>query len=187
MKVLTFSKHFPKGHPKAGRPTCFVEKVLIRLVEDKLMMKSKCVEMARATGIHEHHPLYYIDTINDFDRSLLKGHTIRAGNRWKPGDMASLRIWSDKPYRSKQIEFAQVEVKKTWDIEINEFWFINDLILEHEKVMELAKNDGLAYEDFINWFTIHPKNKDQTFRGQVICWSDSIEYGKPLLTEKSLR
>lgn len=28
MKVLTFSRQFPKGHPKAGHPTWFVEKVL---------------------------------------------------------------------------------------------------------------------------------------------------------------
>jgi len=177
MKVLTFSRHFPKGHPKAGQPTYFVEKILLGLLEDKLMMKSKCVEMARQTGISEDHPMYYIDSINGYDDSCLKRTTIRAGSRWKPGDMASLRIWSGVPRRSKQIEFAQVEVKQVWDIEIGGFWFINSEILEHDKVVELAGNDGLAYDDFINWFNIHPKKKGDVFRGQIICWSDKIQYG----------
>src|SRR5687767_12495636 len=175
MKVLTFSKEFPINHPKASEPTFFVERILNLLHDNQIVLDN----------IHDELKPF----INDFEligTQRQKHHTVRPGSRWKPGDMASLRVWSDKPYRSKQIEFAQVEIKKVWDIEISEFWFINDQILEHGQVAELAKNDGLAYDDFIAWFSIHPKTKDDVFRGQVICWSDRIEYGKPSLqTEKT--
>jgi hypothetical protein len=173
MKVLTFSRHFPKGHPKAGEPTYFVEKI-----EACLADTMPGWEMSKTFTLHEWEPYY--------NCTMPKGHTVRAGNRFKIGDMASLRVWSDKPYRSKQIEFAQVEVKKVWSIEISEFWFINDQILEHDMVTELAKNDGLACEDFVSWFNIHPKKQGETFTGQIISWSSEIEYSKPsLVTEKS--
>lgn len=172
MKYIMCSRHFPKGHPKAGQPTHLVEKI-----EACLADIIPGWEMSKTFTLHEWEPYY--------NCTMPKCHTIRAGKRFKPGETVSLRVWSGAPYRSKQIEFAQVEVKKAWDIEINEFWFINGDILEQDKVVELANNDGLAYDDFINWFNIHPKKADDVFRGQIICWSDSIEYGKPsLLTEK---
>jgi hypothetical protein len=179
MKVLTCSRHFPKGHPKAGQPTYFVEKILRDLsipnywAEFQEWNKEKPMEI-----LHEFSRTFYYPVQGN------KHHTIRAGSRWKVGDMISLRVWSDKPYRSKQIEFAQVEVKKVWNIEISEFWWINDCILEHGQVAALAKNDGLTYEDFVAWFKIHPKKKDETFTGQIICWSSAIEYTPSTLTEK---
>lgn len=164
---------FPAGHPRNGERTWFVEKIWKGIWDEYSGMANPlypfwenydqafpCIGNVKE-NIHQHQP---------------KGHTIRAGSRFKPGDMVSLRVWSDKPYRSKQIEFAQVEIKKTWDIEINEFWFINGEMLEHEKVIDLAANDGLTYFDFISWFNIHPKKKEQAFKGQIISWNDSIEY-----------
>ena len=43
---------------------------------------------------------------------LPKFHIIQKGNRWKVGDMASLRVWRDTPHRNfnKQIEFTKVEM-----------------------------------------------------------------------------
>jgi hypothetical protein len=108
--------------------------------------------------------------------------------------MASLRVWSDKPYRSKQIEFAQVQVKKVWPVEI---WTGDRMSIGFPDIpgsqmrllplCEVAENDGLDCRDFEAWFNIHPKKKRQIFTGQIICWSDSIEYGYPsTLTEKSI-
>lgn len=178
MKVLTFSRHFPTGHPKAGQKTYFVEKVwnTMRLPDFSLPK-----EMRQYIHAYEQllSPEQYLQGINVQDK---KHHTIRSGSRWKPGDMASLRVWSDKPYRSKQIEFAQVEIVRVWEIEISEFWFVNGGILEHRQVVELAKNDGLEYTDFVNWFNIHPKQKDHVFKGQILTWSDKINYTH--LTEK---
>jgi hypothetical protein len=172
MKVLTFSRQFPKGHPKVGQPTWFVEKVwnTIRL-EDYGLPK----EMRPMIHAYEQllSPEQYLKALQVQDK---KHHTVRAGSRWKAGDMASLRIWSGAPYRSKQIEFAQVEVKKVWQIEVCEFWFIDNNIMEHQQVKDLAKNDGLLYTDFVNWFNVHPKKKENSFRGQIICWSPNIDY-----------
>jgi hypothetical protein len=182
MKVLTCSRYFPKGHPKKGQPTFFVESIFNSL-----------------------YPGIGLDNIADPIRELVndfalianvrpKHHTIRAGSRFKPGDMASLRVWSDKPYRSKQIEFAQVEVKKVWPVEI---WTGDRMSIGFPDIpgsqmrllplCEVAENDGLDCRDFEAWFNIHPKKKRQIFTGQIICWSDSIEYGYPsTLTEKSI-
>lgn len=181
MKVLTFSTRYPNGHPKATKDTHFVDKILLSLVDDKTISKSKCVELARLMGINEHHPLFYIDTIDQYGPTLLKHHTIRAGSRFKAGDMASLRVWSDKPYRSKQIEFAQVEVKKVWAFSISHGNFSIDTIqtgsfIPDSGLQKLANNDGLHVDDFWSWFMIHPKKKEQQFHGQIISWSDKIEY-----------
>lgn len=163
MKYIMCSRYFPKGHPKAGKETHFPEKIMACLA-DKIpewTMKDDFV-------------LY--DWYDYYNCTMPKGHTIRAGSRFKPGETVSLRVWSGKPYRSKQIEFAQVEAKKVWDIEISEFWFINETILEHDKVKELAANDGLAYADFVSWFKIHPKKYNEVFKGQIICWNHNINY-----------
>jgi hypothetical protein len=95
--------------------------------------------------------------------------------------MASLRVWSDKPYRSKQIEFAQVEVKKTWDITIGDGNYSINTIQQGSFIpdcglQKLASNDGLHVDDFWSWFNIHPKKLGDVFTGQIICWSDKIEY-----------
>jgi hypothetical protein len=170
MKVLTFSTLFPKGHPKAGQPTWFVEKV-----EACLADTIPGWEMSKTFTLHEWDAYY--------NCTMPKHHTIRAGNRWKVGDMASLRIWSGKPRRSKQIEFAQVEVKKTWPIEIRInngaiYIEIDGRIRRGLLYPQIARNDGLEYIDFVNWFMIHPnKIERHTFTGQIICWSDKVDYG----------
>lgn len=194
MKVLICSRHFPKWHPKAGQPTYFVEQILSSILPRPL-----------SVGLHE-FPAAARGYINDFMviDGLQKNHTIRPGSRFKVGEMVSLRIWSDKPYRSKQIEFAQVEVKKVWSIEINnrfgaasfevvingviysQLHYGNDKDVNKPGLIMLAKNDGLELDDFTSWFEMHPKKTGLRFAGQIVCWSDSIEYGTPSLhTEKN--
>ena len=115
-----------------------------------------------------------------------KKHTIRAGNKWKPGDMFSPRTWMGKPYRSKQHKIVphDVEVKKVWDVRIypsitpdgppviaikNEAG--SYLIQPHKVGKEIAKNDGLSLEDFKAWF-----DNEEGFVGQIVCWDESVEY-----------
>lgn len=175
MKVIMCSRRFPKGHPKQGQSTFFIEQIL-----NVILPRGE-------NGIINRNDIKpdILPLINDFvllDGEQKKHHTIRAGSRFKPGDMASLRVWSDKPYRSKQIEFAQVEVKKTWDIEI----YVGELIIEiivNGKSQDvrakkrISTNDGLEVADFVNWFKIHPKaKKGIAFSGQIICWSSDINY-----------
>lgn len=147
MKVITFSKEFPKGHWRQGEPTWFVEKINYGL---------KHLEQ---TGIQA--PLW----------TPPKYHTIRAGSRWKAGETFSARVWSDKPYRSKQIEFAELTIKKIWDIEFDENGVIAINGFYTDKDYEIAMNDGLAEDDFYSWF---PMGKP--FKGQIICWNENIDY-----------
>lgn len=178
MKYIMCSRFFPKGHPKAGQPTFFVERILNSIHNGQMSLDNICHELK--------------DFINDFEliaNERQKYHTIRSGSRYKPGDMVSLRVWSDKPYRSKQVEFAQVEVKKTWEITISYGNYSIDTIQQGSFIPncdleKLANNDGLHVDDFWSWFNIHPKKQGEVFRGQIICWSDSVEYGKlELVTE----
>jgi hypothetical protein len=175
MKVLTFSRHFPKGHPRQGHPTWFVEKV-----EACLADTIPGWEMSKTFTMHEWDAYY--------NCSMPKSHTIRGGNRFKVGDMASLRVWSDKPYRSKQIEFAQVEVKKVWQFvlrpvkengEIFIKGFLNGTLIETQLAETIALNDGLTLSDFQDWFCPNGTKfilSLPIFTGQIICWSDKITY-----------
>jgi len=85
-----------------------------------------------------------------FRESILSGrkvHTIRAtaGNK-KTGDTVSLRQWEGKPYASKQVEFAQCEIKITPIV-------ITPLILQMD-LERIADFDGFDHtKDFIDWFT----------------------------------
>jgi hypothetical protein len=168
------SRAFPKKHRRQGMETFFMEKILASL---GISLKTL--------------PVHLSGIVNDFQMLCApeetKLTTIRAGNRWKAGDMASLRVWSDKPYCSKQVEFAQVQMKKVWEFEIKvvdkRHWgiFINKkysgVFDEYSmSVVRLAKNDGLTVEDFVSWFSIHPKMKAEGFTGQIITWDQNLTY-----------
>lgn len=170
-KVITFSRYFPKGHPRAGEPTYFVGKILISLnnqdwdiVHDKNNPEKSLFE------------LLPIDLTYPMRNPNPKFHTIRAGNRWKVGDKFSPRVWSGKPYNSPQIIIApDIEIKKVFQFTISggEFW-INDNIYDGMNIdflEQIAANDGLTRCDLLDWFK-YPK----PFQGQIICWNESINY-----------
>lgn len=145
--VITFSTSFPSYHRRKNQPTYFVEKMLLSLGDQTIS------------------PDY-----------LPKGHTIRAGNRWKVGDKFSPRIWSGRPYHTEQITFApDVEVKKVWDFTLlGTRAFINGAPLSgisRDALEVIAANDGLSYEDFLDWFKF-----PSDFSGQIIAWDQKIEY-----------
>lgn len=171
-KVLIFSRTFPSYHIRKGQPTFFVEKIF------KSLYLMKCVPP-------ELVDTYNFQIMND-DSVAAKHHTIRAGNRWKVGDKFSPRVWSGKPYASKQIIIAQdIEVKKTFDIkievadigfEMTALWiYIDGKFLGTSKTGSIAENDGLKTHDFESWFAISIK-KTKVFQGQIICWNENINY-----------
>jgi len=161
-KVITFSTVFPLYHPRKGEPTNFVEKI------------HRCI------GSRPFNDEFYLymqqnyDRIHEFEP---KYHTIRSGNRWKAGDKFSPRIWSGKPYHSKQIIISpDLEIKKVWPIgmyydKLIEAWCWDFSSMKIREVSMVAKNDGLSIEDFEAWF---PCKKD--FFGQIICWDERIDY-----------
>lgn len=162
-RVITFSRYFPKGHPKAGEPTFFVEKIWTGLADQWYVMDD-----IDFSGIDFDFHLYY--------NGQPKWHTIRSGNRWKVGDKFSPRVWSGKPYASKQIVIApDIEIKKIWQVHINFKQTSPVLILDgtptfFDRGKEIAKNDGLSLEDFIGWFS------KGEFHGQILSWSNDLKY-----------
>lgn len=183
MKVITFSRHFPSYHPKAGQPTYFVEKIWAHLVLSEQFDVETCEAYLCA---HWCEGMFSMDKVSEFhDTNTPKIHTIRSGHRWKEGEQFSPRVWSGRPYFSKQIVFAPpLTIKKTEDIgTINyatdakekdlRFWRWSGQFspsgaalkrtLFQKDTEAIAANDGLAYEDFVVWFS-----KSSKFEGQII-------------------
>lgn len=116
-KVLTFSQVYPKKHPKAGLPTMFVEKIY------------KCLFLMKVVP-PELVGNYNFEIMND-DINGPKRHSIRAGRRWKSGDKCSMRVWSGKPYQSKQIVIAdEIELPIVLDIEITVIIYLTHHVLK---------------------------------------------------------
>ena len=177
-KVMTFSRYFPAYHPRKGEPTYFVEGIW------------ESIRNNQNIDSPQYHYMKFESDIMRWKQYQPKHHTIRAGNRWKVGDKFSPRVWSGKPYNSKQIIIApDIEIKKVWDFEIQIDPFlllvesayvlrINDNYISEENtfstIKKIAKNDGLSTEDFITWFIKRPKV--EVFSGQIICWNETITY-----------
>ena len=165
-KVITFSQKFPSYHPKAGQPTYFVEAFY------KSLFVMKCLPKELEESFN--HEVFL--------NGMTKHHTVRSGNRFKKGDFFSPRVWGTDvnpksgksgAYHSKQIILSHdTEIKNVWDIEINEATeiSINGKFISYGWEVELANNDGLSWQEFNDWFVKLP------FKGQIICWNDSVSY-----------
>jgi hypothetical protein len=168
-RVIMFSQVFPKGHPQEGKPTFFKEKIWAALADAQypnFKIPDHCTEW---------------DWL-EYYNGVPKWHTIRAGNRWKVGDKFSPRVWSGKPYASKQIVIADdIELKKVWSFEMHGiteqengfgiYCIINEKTQNFPAGIE--KNDGLKQKDFHDWFNI---KEGKPFIGQILCWNDKINY-----------
>lgn len=153
-KVITLSRVFPKYHSRAGQPTFFPEKVWRSFLDLSSPMFPYWMK---------DHPSG-IDIRDSYDYDP-KHHTIRSGKRWKDGDVASLRVWSGKPYRSTQIAIAPDVKVKVRDVEID----LSGVIKVDGHVISadiVAKNDGLSLEDLREWF-----RPSLPFSGQMLIWN----------------
>ena len=148
--VLTLSQTFPAKHPKAGQPTGFVEKL-------------------RTGHVEKHETLY---------PAKIKIHTIR-GNypMWSKrfeeidkGDAClSLRIWSGKPYHSKQIEIARLTKEDGIGLEkleitgnyagFNNWQHFNIDGHGYMSINDLPNSDGLDRYDWIAWMKLYDISK----------------------------
>lgn len=120
---IMLSTKFAKEHPKAGESTEFVEKVERK---EKIHTIRKNYEYWRKR----------FEKINNGKAYL------------------SLRTWTGTPYKSKQKEFLKLYNTDGIGIEKLETLPFGNHVEETvwiEKV-ELAKNDGLTYKDFKDWF-----------------------------------
>ncbi len=163
-KVIIFSTTFPAHHPLAGSPTYFVDQFLNSLnrwpqAENKTVINAELIST-----------IYFGNTLH------CKHHTIRQGQRFKVGEFFSPRIWSGKPYASKQITICSpVRIEQIYNIEFDgQAFYIESNICKYPTVLKLASADGfLPYYDFLDaftsWFTA-------PFKGQIICWNKDIKY-----------
>lgn len=165
-KVITFSRTFPAYHPRKGEPTYFVEKFI------KSWDEAHSIEDLIKAPLIDHN----IFNEEVWFNCLPKHHTIRAGHRFKAGEYFSPRVWSGKPYNSKQIIIApDTEIKKVWNFEMKTGLLTGDktLLIEGKKIFfqenKLAENDGLNKFDLYDWF-------QKPFKGQIICWNENISY-----------
>jgi hypothetical protein len=115
-------------------------------------------------------PTNFVDKILNGE----KIHTIRAGERWKDGDMMDFRNWANKPYRSRQIQFKEPAPIKPQPIILSSR--SGDLMIkingeDRQDVMRhLAAKDGLHLLEFYYWFA--KNKKDFEFKGQILHWTD---------------
>ena len=179
-KVITLSTTFPKGHPQAGHPTYFPQKIWKSLgsyffknygtdITSVLyeLNKSNKVELHQLEKFVLKHQCDFSEVagVKKWQELHPKNHTIRAGERWKTGDTASLRVWSDKPYCSPQIIIA-LDVQLT----VKEVCIANGLMwIDSMKVGwgSVAKNDGLTMEELRYWFNT------PVFTGQILIWNNN--------------
>ncbi len=144
--ILTFSKVFPASHPKAGQPTGFEQK------------------LNAGTKIH---------TIRaDRKGTWKKAETdINAGRKY-----LSIREWTGRPYNSEQREYGQKEriglqrITMTYcsEDELPKAWVDGKQV----PVESIAKNDGLAIEDFVEWFFGTKLYSGNIFEGTIIHLTD---------------
>ncbi|ULB35647.1 hypothetical protein [Proteiniphilum propionicum] len=149
--VLTVSRTFPSTHNRKGEQTYFIEKI------------------GRALGKGK------VEVYEEFGQDISpKLHTIRANyplwkKRFKEIEKGkaclSLRYWSGKPYKSKQIEFARLTKEDGIGLQIVDLR--DDAGVEHLASIRdcfkaddrIAKNDGLIFDDFKEWFKGYDLNK----------------------------
>lgn len=141
------SKVFPSTHKRKGDNTFFPEMIL--------------------SGLKMHHKL----TSTCISKPPEKIHTIRSNyNLWakrikeiqEGRAILSLRYWSEKPYRSKQVEICQLDKNSGIGVQLltepDNFVYalINGKALNWG---EVAKNDGLSFNDFCEWFKHYDLSK----------------------------
>lgn len=130
--------------------------------------KLKCYVITVSEYFPSYHPRKNEET--NFPLKIVemeKIHTIRANFDWwkkridainRGEAYLSIRKWSDKPYRS-----PQVEIKRLYKVGIQEFRLPgpNSPITKHLRMTgengfyycsTIAENDGLKIDDFVSWF-----------------------------------
>ena len=153
--IITLSKYFPVKHSKAGIPTGF---------KVKFSLGQGCPDCDKPQDLSGVNISDCNGCVNAC--SLPKLHTIRANyplweKRIKEVQegkaFLSVRMWSGKPYWSKQIEIARLTADNGVGIQMLRFLgddfnggYIRNGVYPSDKI--LAKNDGLSLEDWEEWF-----------------------------------
>lgn len=144
--VLVLSKRFPSKHISKGKPTMF---------------KEKLYEGTKIHTIRSNYELWKhnIGKINNNEDCIM-----------------SVRQWSDKPYRSKQQEIKSLS-KVGYERITMQYNPISGSVKavvngkQFSDVKKIAENDGLKWEEFVDWFFGQGMNKT-LFQGIIIHFTD---------------
>jgi hypothetical protein len=101
-----------------------------------------------------------------------KLQTVRARRKHpvKPGDWLSLRMWSGKPYRSRQMKLRLSVCSKVEEVAIDEYGllWLNAFPCVDKVADAFARADGFdSYESMLEWFK---QTHGLPFVGQVTHW-----------------
>jgi len=123
---------------------------------------------------------YCLDKVNTLDRAMFpKVHSIRKGNRWKPGMLIHLAYGQrTKQYKCFQLATAKTvqavriytDIKEVWvaKVGIGDSYIYDFNPLTKVQVEMLAINDGFDSVDlFWKWFNVDVD-------GQIISWVGKI-------------
>lgn len=145
--VITVSRVFPSTHKRKGKQTFFVEKINQGVFPDKHLG----IITSKIHTIRSNYQLW-----EKRIKEVQEGKAI-----------LSLRYWSEKPYNSKQVEFARLD--KDSGVGIQDLIFLNRNILDpiiainsdclELDITDLCKNDGLIPDDFMDWFKSYDLSK----------------------------
>lgn len=153
---LTLSQTFPATHPRKGENTDFRTKLLsARYRQEGGTLYTASDGKCKLHTIRANYPFW----AKRFEK-------INAGEA-----VLSVRQWSGKPYRSKMIEIARLtkddgigiqklEFKKERGImfprHVTERPIVRNMIVP---TIRLAENDGLSYDDWLEWFETYDLSK----------------------------
>lgn len=140
--VITLSRHFLANHKRAGEETHFKEKFLL----GQGLVDYETPSMAKIHTIRANYPLWEKRL-----KEVQDGHAV-----------LSIRQWTGKPYRSKQVEIATLTAGSGVGIQLMEL--TNDLseciVGDHRhSYVSVAKNDGLHPADWLDWFSCYDLSK----------------------------
>lgn len=140
--VITLSRHFLADHKRAGEETHFKEKFLL----GHGLTDYDTPSMAKIHTIRANYPLW--------EKRIKEVQEGRA--------VLSIRQWTGKPYRSRQIEIAWLTAAN--GVGIQKLELTNDLseciVGDHRySYVSVAKNDGLHPADWLAWFSCYDLSK----------------------------
>lgn len=146
--VLMVSRNFPNTHAKAGSPTFFTQGIC-KAIGRMPVYENQKVNANEVKDLLKHFSAK-IHTIRlNYELWAARFAEIEAGTAY-----LSLRYWEAKPYKSKQVEFLQLH--NTDGIGIQKLSFPLGVFIDDYdsdvSIKEIAKNDGLSWEDFKEWF-----------------------------------
>lgn len=150
--VITLSSVFPTTHPRKGKGTAFAPAFrngqTCRKCKEKnpALCLGDCFSIRKIHTIRANYPLWAkrIAQIQDGEAVL------------------SVRQWTGKPYRSKQVEIARLSAEDGVGIQelrltdLSRPTTINGTRVE---LPVLAQNDGLSFDDWFFWFNGYDLSK----------------------------